>query len=129
MVHLTATPASLGASSNEAGLLMIRQVLFAALAAVSLSGCLAKTVVDVVTLPVKVVSKSVDLATTSQSEADQKRGREVRRREEKLGKLQRDYDKQAKNCAGGDQDACAKRDAVHAEMEKLMPGVPVEPGR
>lgn len=108
---------------------MIRQVLFAAGAAALLSGCLAKTLVDVATLPVKVASKGVDLVTTSQSEADQKRGREVRRREEKLGHLQRDYDKQAKHCAEGDQDACARRDAIHAEMEKLMPGVPVEPGR
>ncbi len=34
----------------------------------------------------KVASKSVDLATTSQSEADQKRGRQIRQREERLGK-------------------------------------------
>ena len=39
--------------------------------AVMLPGCLAKTVVDVATAPVKVVSKGVDLATTSQSEADE----------------------------------------------------------
>ncbi len=39
---------------------------------------LAKTAVDVVSLPVKVVSKGVDLATTSQSEADEKRGRQLR---------------------------------------------------
>ena len=40
---------------------------------------LAKTAVDVVTLPVKVVSKCVDLATTSQSEADEKHGRALRK--------------------------------------------------
>ena len=50
-------------------------------ASVMLPGCLAKAVVDVATAPVKAVSKGVDLATTSQSEADEKRGREIRRRE------------------------------------------------
>lgn len=51
-----------------------------------LSGCIAQTALDVVTLPVKVASKSVDLLTTSQAEADEKRGREVREREECIGK-------------------------------------------
>ena len=46
-------------------------LLLAAL--LSLSGCytVAKTAVDVVTLPVKAVSAGVDAATTSQSEADE----------------------------------------------------------
>lgn len=59
---------------------------------VALSGCVtsvAKAAFDVVTLPVKVVSAGVDAATTSQSEADEKRGRELRRVEEKAGKEQR----------------------------------------
>lgn len=53
-----------------------------------LAGCttVASTAVKVVTLPVKVVSKSVDVATTSQSEADEKRGRELRKAEEQAGK-------------------------------------------
>jgi hypothetical protein len=46
----------------------------------------AKTAVDVVTLPVKVVSAGVDAATTSQKEADEKRGREIRKQEEERGK-------------------------------------------
>ena len=54
-----------------------------------LSGCIARTAVDVVTLPVKVASSTVDLLTTSQSEADEKRGRELRKREECLGREQR----------------------------------------
>jgi hypothetical protein len=56
----------------------------------ALSGCvvetIAKTAVDVVTLPVKVVSAGVDAATTSQAEADQKRGREIRKAEEERGR-------------------------------------------
>jgi hypothetical protein len=67
-------------------------------AALALQGCLAKTAVDVVTLPVKVASSGVDMATTSQSEADQKRGREIRQREERLGRLQRDYERQIDRC-------------------------------
>ena len=54
-----------------------------------LSGCVvgtvAKTAVDVVTLPVKVASAGVDAATTSQSEADEKRGRELRKQDEERG--------------------------------------------
>ena len=54
-----------------------------------LSGCLARTAVDIVTLPVKAVSAGVDAATTSQAEADQRRGREIREEEERLGRLAR----------------------------------------
>jgi hypothetical protein len=49
-------------------------------------GTVASTAVDVVTLPVKVVSAGVDAATTSQSEADEKRGRELRKQEEERGR-------------------------------------------
>lgn len=55
----------------------------------ALTGCVvgtvAETAVDVVTLPVKAVSAGVDAATTSQSEADEKRGRELRKEEERRG--------------------------------------------
>ena len=55
--------------------------------ALLLSGCalgtVASTAVGVVTLPVKVASQTVDLATTSQAEADQKRGRELRKQDER----------------------------------------------
>jgi hypothetical protein len=67
-----------------------------------LSGCLARTAVDLVTLPVKVVSAGVDAATTSQSEADQRRGREIREEEERLGRL-------ARRCARNpDREECAE---------------------
>jgi hypothetical protein len=60
------------------------------LSPVLLSGCIvgtvAKTAVDVVSLPVKAASVGVDAVTTSQSEADQKRGREIRKEEEERGK-------------------------------------------
>jgi hypothetical protein len=65
------------------------RLVAAALLTFSLTGCIAKTAVDVVTLPVKAASKTVDVLTTSQSEADEKRGREIRLYEECLGKEER----------------------------------------
>ncbi|QNP42336.1 hypothetical protein H9L15_08280 [Sphingomonas daechungensis] len=71
---------------------MRNPVLFVAFVPL-LSGCVvgtvAKTAVDVVTLPVKVASAGVDAATTSQSEADEKRGRELRKQDEERGKQAR----------------------------------------
>ncbi len=96
-------------------------------ASFALSGCLAKTAFDVATAPVRVASKAVDLATTSQSEADEKRGREVRKREERLGQLQRERDKNQKSCLAGDRRACDRLSSINAEIHILMPQVPVEP--
>lgn len=99
-------------------------------AGLALAGC---TAMDVVSLPVKVaktgvgaVSAGVDAVTTSQSEADQKRGRDIRQREERLGKLQRDYDKLAERCTDGDDKACRQSVEVRAEIDALLPGVPYE---
>lgn len=65
------------------------RILFALLAATLLSGCIASTALDIVTLPVKAAGAAVDAVTTSQSEADQKRGRELRKQEEREGKAAR----------------------------------------
>ena len=58
--------------------------------ALSLSGCVVGTVasaaVDVVTLPVKAASAGIDAVTTSQAEADRKRGRALRQAEERCRK-------------------------------------------
>lgn len=102
-------------------------ILILALASLALQGCLAKAAVSAVTLPVKVASRGVDLATTSQSEADEKRGREIRKREERLGTLERDYERAMQRCGDSDDAACERAQAIRAEMKALMPGVPVEP--
>lgn len=104
-------------------------ILFVPLLGLALSGCVARALVDVATAPVRIGAKAVDLATTSQSEADEKRGRELRRREERLGKLERDYRKYSEQCADGNRDACAKRDTAYGEIQTLLPAVPVEPER
>ena len=98
-------------------------------ASVLTSGCVAKTLVDVATLPVRAGAKAVDLATTSQSEADEKRGRQLRKREETLGKLERAYDKQRRKCEDGDARACEEARATYAEIQEILPTVPLEPDR
>ncbi len=55
----------------------------------ALGGCLAKTALDVATMPVKAVGWTADKLTTSQSEADEKRGRELRKADEKAAKEER----------------------------------------
>lgn len=106
----------------------MRRLALLALPASSLllAGCLS-TVADVVTAPVRVASKGVDLATTSQSEADENRGREIRRREERLAKLEREYGKQMKECQEGSRRACDQATNTYAEMQQIIPTIPVEP--
>lgn len=62
------------------------RIILLLVAPVLLTGCLARTAVDIVTLPVKAVGAGVDAVTTSQAEADQRRGRELREEEERLGR-------------------------------------------
>lgn len=108
---------------------MRRVLILACLLPLGLGGCLAKTAFDVATAPVRVASKGVDLATTSQAEADQNRGREIRRREEKLGQLERQYEKQNKDCITGDERSCEAARATYDQIQVLLPTVPVEPRR
>lgn len=95
-----------------------------ALGAISLlSGCIG-TVTKVATAPVRITGKAVDMATTSQSEADEKRGREMRHREERLGALQRQYQKHMRQCDAGDERACLTARDDYAEIQQLSPVVP-----
>jgi hypothetical protein len=54
-------------------------VLFLLVAA--LPGCLARTAIGVVTLPVRAAGAAGDALTTSQAEADRNRGRQLRKDE------------------------------------------------
>ena len=80
------------------------------LLAPALSGCvvgtIASTAVDVATLPVKVVSAGVDAATTSQSEADEKRGRELRKEEERRGREARELAERCRKGRARANDVC-----------------------
>ncbi len=79
----------------------------------ALSGCVvgtvARTAVDVATLPVKVVSAGVDAATTSQSEADEKRGRELRKADEERGRQARLMEERCRKGRPLPTDVCPPR--------------------
>lgn len=76
------------------------------------SGCIAKTALDVVTLPVRVgtavVGSAVDAVTTSQAEADRARGRQLREEDERRGREARVEERRRRaeaEAAGRDPDA------------------------
>ena len=95
------------------------KLILALLPAFLLSGCVTSIVKEVVTAPVRVVSKTADVLTTSQSEADEKRGRQVRKQEEKIGKLSRERGKLARKCNAGDRDACQDVEAIDDEIADI----------
>lgn len=58
------------------------RVIVVLVTGLALSGCVTQLVSTIVTAPVKVVSKTVDVMTTSQDEADRNRGRKARKAED-----------------------------------------------
>jgi hypothetical protein len=76
----------------------MRTFLLLAPLSLLLGGCVvgqvASAAVEVATLPVKVVSESVDAVTTSQAEADRRRGRRIREEDERLGREARRAERQ-----------------------------------
>lgn len=97
----------------------MRTIILAGLALPLLAGCIS-TVGKVVTAPVKAVGKVADWTTTSQDEADRNRGREMRAREERLGKLSRQRDKATEKCQRGDQEQCRRAEVLEHEIEANM---------
>jgi hypothetical protein len=79
------------------------------------SACLAKTAVDIVTLPVRAASAGVDALTTSQSEADQRRGRQIREEEEREGRIARRCEQHP------DRDECRARRSAPNEGDSAPP--------
>lgn len=72
------------------------RIVVVALLAPFLSGCLVRTAADVATAPVRAVGWTADKLTTSQSEADEKRGREMRKQDERRAKEERRRQKELK---------------------------------
>jgi hypothetical protein len=101
---------SLPLHPTSANLLLMKRALILLLPA-ALSGCVvgtvARTAVDVATIPVKVVSAGVDAATTSQSESDEKRGRELRKQEEQRGREARLAEQRCRQGRPLPSDYCA----------------------
>jgi hypothetical protein len=80
-----------------------------------LSGCAVSAATKLVTAPIRVASKAVDLATTSQS--DEKRGRKMRERDDKIGKLLRKRDRYARDCPES-STACIRAQGIEAEIQE-----------
>ena len=71
-----------------------------------LGGCIVRTAADIVTLPVRAASAGVDALTTSQAEADQRRGREIREAEEREGREARRREREERRARDrAEQDA------------------------
>jgi len=98
-------------------------LLLSPIAVLALSGCLAKTVVGsavgIVTAPVRVGAKAVDMVTTSQSEADENRGRTMRKRDDRIRKLQRQYNHRIEACNHGESAACSDASRLNGEIDDL----------
>jgi hypothetical protein len=99
--------------------MMLRNTALVGLAALALSGCVARTATKIVTAPVRLASGAVDLATTSQSEADERRGRELRKRQEELRALERERAKQKDRCDRGSERACDRVNSLERQMDDL----------
>ena len=97
----------------------MRVVLTAILAAPLLTGCVS-AVKTVVTAPIKAVGQVADWTTTSQDESDRNRGREMRKREEEVGKLSRQRDKAAEKCQRGNAEQCQRAEVLEHEIEAAM---------
>ncbi|WP_432768298.1 MAG: hypothetical protein HEQ22_12840 [Sphingopyxis sp.] len=89
------------------------------IACLALGGCVS-TAKTIVTAPFKAVGQVADWSTTSQDEADRNRGRELRKREEQLGKLSRQRDKAAEKCRDGNADQCRRAEVLEHEIEAVM---------
>jgi hypothetical protein len=64
-----------------------------------LPGCIAKTALDVATMPVKATAQAADWATTSQDESDRNYGRKMRKQEARDAR-------EAKKAAEAQRKAC-----------------------
>ena len=102
---------------------MLRRLLPVLLLAPLTAGCIS-TAASIVTAPVRVAGKAVDWTTTSQSEADERRGRNLRKREAELGKLDRQYRKHSRECQAGSQRACDQARTEYEQMQRISPSVP-----
>ena len=95
------------------------RLITALLCLIMLSGCVS-TAASIITAPVRAVGRVADLATTSQSESDENRGRALREREEQIGRLDRQRHRAAEKCDGGDVDACADAARYDRQIAELQ---------
>lgn len=86
-----------------------------------LGGCaVAETAANIVMAPVHVVSKGADLLTTSEEEEDRNRGKAMRERDEKLGRLYEERDAYSYDCVERrDMDACNAMRVIDSEIARV----------
>ncbi|TWD12641.1 hypothetical protein FB595_101198 [Sphingobium sp. AEW010] len=83
------------AANHVGGLKMNKMMMLAApLMLLALPGCIAKTALDIATMPVRAGAQAADWATTSQDEADRNYGRKMREQEARDGKARKKADKE-----------------------------------
>lgn len=70
--------------------------LIALLAALCLGGCIARTAVDVVTLPVRATAAGVRAVTPNHKKEDERRGRAMRKHDECMGREARQAQKEGR---------------------------------
>lgn len=88
----------------------VMRALFILASALLTTACIARTAVDLVTLPVRAVSAGVDALTTSDSERDQRRGRQLREEDERRGRAARQAEEEARETErGGDGNIAEPR--------------------
>jgi hypothetical protein len=100
-------------------IMQLGRALIVLAAASCVGGCVVRTAASVVTAPVRVAAKGVDWATTSQSEADEKRGRDLRHGDERRGDLERRYRHHSQQCGRGDEHACRE---AQEDYDRLQQG-------
>lgn len=88
---------------------MIARLLVCAVPLPLLSGCLAA---EIITAP-------IDAVTTTQSEADEDRGKAMRKRDKKMGALIRRREDAREDCRDGQQSRCADADKLEQEIAEL----------
>ena len=89
---------------------MTARITLSLLSGLALSGC---AVAEVVTAP-------IDAVTTTQSEADEDRGKAIREREERIEDLRKELAEAQEDCDGGDSEACEKAVAIQTEIQTLI---------
>lgn len=82
--------------------------LIAVLLVFGLGGCLAKTAVDVVTLPVRATAAGVRAVTPNHKKEDERRGRAMRKHDECMGREARKAQKEHRE---PDETRCPDPDA------------------
>ncbi|EQB07367.1 hypothetical protein L288_09685 [Sphingobium quisquiliarum P25] len=82
-------------------------LISAPVAMLLLPGCIAKTALDVATLPVRAGAQAADWATTSQEESDRNYGRRMRKQEAQEARERKKAEEQRRReCRRAGYDNC-----------------------